>query len=80
MDHKTSRLFRSLLARLEDSRHILKTSLRDSASLPKYRNRRGSEDMTTKIANLLKETDQVLRELDRRYKEEAQSKKKKEEK
>ena len=77
MEHKKSRLFRSLLARLEGCRHILRTSVRDSASLPRYRNRRASDDLTLRLANLLKETDQVLRELDLRYKEEAQRSKKK---
>ena len=77
MEHKKYRLFRSLLARLEGCRHILRTSVRDSASLPRYRNRRASDGLTLRLANLLKETDQVLRELDLRYKEEAQRSKKK---
>lgn len=82
MEHKKSRLFRSLLSRLEDCRHILKVSVRDSASLPKYRNPKGGDELTARLANLLKETDQVLRELELRYKEESrqsrQSRKKKE--
>lgn len=57
---------------MEDCRHLLKSSLRDSDRLPSYRNRRASEDLSLKLARLLKEVEQVHIDLEARYKAEAE--------
>jgi len=78
MEHRKSRLYRSLLSRVEYCKSILKSSLRDLPSLNKYQKSSSKEDqksaspeeLTRRIAFLIKELDKTFFELERRYKEE----------
>ena len=79
MQHRKSRLYRSLLSRIEDCRSILKSSLRDLPSINSYQKTRSTEDLSRRMAFLIKELDKTFFELESRYKEEKRIDKKKKE-
>lgn len=79
MKHRESRLYRSLLSRLEDCKSILKSSLRDLPSLNKYQKTGSTEDLSRRLIFLMKEVDKTFFELESRYKEEKRIDKKKKE-
>ena len=70
MKHRESRLYRSLLSRLEDCKSILKSSLRDLPSINKYQKTGSTDDLSRRLAFLMKEVDKTFFELESRYKEE----------
>jgi len=70
MEHRKSRLYRSLLSRLENCKFLLKSSSKDLSSINKYQKNASNEDLTIRISFLMKELDKTFLELESRYKEE----------
>ena len=69
MEHRKSRLYRSLLSRLENCKSLLKSSLKDLPSINRYQKNASTEDLSIRLSFLIKELDKTFLELESRYKE-----------